>query len=501
MAPSAQDSEGAALGSITRGASLFLVGRVVSKGLTFGFNLLLTRALGVALYGVYAYAATLLSFAVILARAGTGQSLLRFVPANADDPTRQNAYVGLAYLTALAGSLIVGGALYLLAPRLSAVTLQSALFVDVLRIFALALPFNTLIKLTNAVFRALERLEYQVLIADLLHPLTKLAVVGVAILVGYSLLGVVAALALGAVLVSMVALTLLYTRTHLLRFQPNRSPPEYRAFYNYSLPLTLKDLGSILYTRVDILMVGFLLTGAAVGLYQVAVLVAGLLVLPLTAFNQLFPPVAARLYADDRTAELEAVYETVTRWTLALAIPPALVMGLYSGEVLAIFGPEFTAGASVLTLFAAAQLTNCAVGPSGFLLMMTDHQYLNLLNQWTLGLLNVVLNYVLILEFGLIGAALATAGVLTAINGLRLAEVWYTEGLHPYSAAFWKPLAAGVIAGFVMAGIGTLLSGYPLLVGGTVVGGLVFLALLLAFGIEERDREFFDETVADRFSE
>lgn len=502
MSPPADDDTQSALESITRGASLFLLGRIVAQGLTFGFNLLLTRALGAALYGIYAYAATLLSFAVILARAGTGQSLLRFVPANADNPSRQNAYVGLAYLTALVGSLIVGAALYLLAPRISAVTLESAVFVDVLRIFALVLPFNTLIKLTNAVFRALEALEYQVFVADLLQPLTNIAAVGAALLVGYSLLGVVGAIALGAVLVTIVSFTLLYTRTSLTpRFEPGRGSTDYGGFYNYSLPLTLKDLGSILYTRVDVLMVGVLLTGTAVGIYRVSVLVAGLLVLPLTAFNQLFPPVASRLYTRGQTTQLKSVYETVTRWTLALAIPPALVLGLYSAEVLAIFGSEFPAGATVLTLFAIGQLTNCAVGPSGFLLMMTDHQYLNLLNQWSLGVLNVVLNYVLILEFGFIGAALATVGVLVLINGLRLGEVWYTERLHPYSKAFWKPVVAGVGAGGVMAMVDGVFSGFSLLVVGATIGGIVFLTLLFTFGIEERDRVFYRETIHARLVE
>ena len=115
---------------------MFFIGRLLSKGLKFGLNVVLTRGLGASLYGIYAYATTLTSLAVVLARFGAGQSLLRFIPAYEDNPAYRDHLVGLAYLTALLGSVLIGSALYLLAPIISELTLDNPLFVDVLRIFA-----------------------------------------------------------------------------------------------------------------------------------------------------------------------------------------------------------------------------------------------------------------------------------------------------------------------------------------------------------------------------
>jgi len=496
---SSDEEKRSSLTDITRGASLFFIGRLLSKGLKFFLNVVLTRGLRSSLYGIYAYAATLTSLAVVLARFGAGKSLLRFIPAYEDDPPYRNNLVGLAYLTALLGSVLVGTALYLLAPIISGVTLDNPLLVDVLRILALVLPFNTVIKLTNAVFRGLKRLKYQVVLADVVHPVTQIGVVTIGLLLGYSLLGVVASLAVGAILVCLVAVTLLYARTPLRPDVTGRQTGTgIQEFYSYSVPLTLKDLGSVLYNRIDILMVGFFLAESTVGIYRIAVLVSGLLVLPLSAFNQLFPPVASQLYTEGEMSELQSVYETVTRWTLTVAILPALVAALYSPELLAVFGSEFSDGGLVLTLFAVGQLTNCAVGPSGYLLMMTDHQHLTMINQWLLGVINVVLNYVFILEFGLIGAALATAGILSFINVIRVFQVWYTEGLTPYSTAYWKPLAAGALSGTVMAALSEMFEGYVLLVMGALVGGMVFVATLFGLGIEQDDREFFVRVVGER---
>ncbi|MCF2164665.1 MULTISPECIES: flippase [Halobacterium] len=499
MVNSTANEEEEGLTSITRGASLFFIGRVSSNGLKFVLNLILTRGLGSSLYGIYAYATAIISILVILSRFGTGKSLLRYIPSYEGNLEQRNRVAGLAYITGFIGSTIVGGSLYLFAPQISAWTLDNSLFVTALRAFAVVLPFNAIIQLTNAVFRSLEALEYQVLVSDLIEPVVKLLLVGIALLVGYSLIGVIAAIAIGLVLVCGLSFSILYLRTSIrprLKFGSSRE--ELLDFYNYSIPLTLKDIGSVLYTRVDILMVGFLLAEADVGVYRIVVLVASMLTLPLAAFNQLFPPVASRLYSNDQVSELELVYATITRWILTVVLVPALVAIVYSSELLAVFGSDFRAGAIVLIVFTVGQLTNCAVGPSGFLLMMTDHQYLNLLNQWVLGILNVVLNYFLILEYGISGAAIATAITLTVINLLRVFEVWYTEGLTPYSRQFWKPLVAGGIGGIGIYIAKIFFSGFVLLIVGSTAGLICFAVALLAFGISPRDKTLLRKIVSEK---
>jgi O-antigen/teichoic acid export membrane protein len=139
---------------------------------------------------------------------------------------------------------------------------------------------------------------------------------------------------------------------------------------------------------------------------------------------------------------------------------------------------------------------NCGVGPSGFLLMMTDNQYVTLMNQLLSGFLNVVLNFVLILEFGFIGAAAATASVLAGVNVLRVIEIWYLEGLFPYNLAYYKPVAAGLLSAGLLYLIGFWLDGYYLLVGGGILGGAMFAAMILAFGIEQEDIEMFRSFVS-----
>lgn len=488
------ENSGQSLRVISQGASLHFAGKITSHGLKFVLNLLLTRGLGATLYGIYTYARTLIQFFMVFARLGTGKSILRFLPEYSDDLPRRDWTVRIAYLTALTASIIISAALYVLAPLINDFTLNTPELLIVLRILAIALPFNTLINLTGAIFRGSKRLELQIVVQNLTKPLVQIGVVGVAFVFGFSLVGVVAGLAIGTVLTFSVAISILYDRTDI-RPTGNVSSGSLREFYNFSLPLTFKDLGRKLYTRVDILMVGLFLPGSAVGIYQISVVMTSFLTLPLSGVNQLFPPVASDLHSNGNRKELEEIYQVLTRWTFTMVIPPALAVIVFSQEVLQIFGEGFVSGSSVLILFTVAQLTNSLVGPSGFLLMMTDHQYLNLANQWTLGISNVILNYVLILEFGFIGAAVATAGSLAMINVVRVIEVWHFEGMSPYSTKFWKPIFAGLLIIPVMVGLEALLSGYVLLVAGSASGLLVFIVLLVLFGFEDEDKEFYHETI------
>lgn len=484
--------------SVMDGASLNVVGNVVSKVLGFLFTLLLTRWLGVYLYGLFAFGQTVVGSILLFANFGSDLSVVRFLSANRDDPGFQRRVLGLSYLTTLVASTLVGVGVFVLAPTITRYTLDDPTFTPVLRAFTLVVPFVALSRISMNSFQGLEMPAYQTLV-KVLRPLSRLLFVGIAVLLGASILGVTVAVAAAGLALFVVSLALLVRRTGLSpRFAPSRD--ELVEYYDYSAPLTLSRAGSLLYNRVDIFMVGIFLASSDVAVYNVSMLLAGVIVMPLAGFNQLFPPVASRLYGDGDYETLESVYQVVTRWSITACLIIAAPLFLYRREVLAVFGEGFPAGAAVLVFFAVGQLVNAFSGPSNDLLTMTDHQYVVLVNHWGFGVLNVVLNYLFIQEFGMVGAALATASVLAMVNVTRLVEVRLLEGLFPYSAKLWKPLVAVAVAAAVMTAAGYFLSGIPLVVVGTGVGGVAYLAALYAFGIELKDRRLVDDYV-DWFGE
>lgn len=489
----------ASLRSVSRGASMHLVGKVVLDCLEFLLNVVLTRALGSRLYGVYAYGHTFVQIATVFTNLGTNNSLLKYVPQYEDDPRKQRLMVGLAYVTSFVASFVVAAVMYLSAPVVNQYTLGEPLFADVLRLFAAMLVFDTMRRVLNSTFRSLERLEYQVLVDQLARPAARLGAVGLALAVGLEFYGVMASLVAASLLALGLAAAIFLSRVEL---RPTLDPrtasrEEVVEYYNFSVPLMLKDAGSILRSRVDVLMVGYFLSSTAVGIYNVCLLVSGMIGLALSAFNQLFPPVASRLYANGDVRELNELFGIVTRWTVTIMLFLGAGAVVYRAELLALFGEEFATGAAalVLVVFVVGRVFSNGTGPSGYLLMVTGHQYVLLANQWVFGVANVVANYYFILEFGLVGAALATTIVNALNNVARLLEIWYLEGLFPYSSAYLKPVVAVGGAGAVMYGVGLYVSGPALLVAGGAAGLAVYLAGLYLLGIEAEDRAFLRDVL------
>jgi O-antigen/teichoic acid export membrane protein len=216
--------------------------------------------------------------------------------------------------------------------------------------------------------------------------------------------------------------------------------------------------------------------------------------LPLSGINQIFPARASQLFDRGLRDELDSLYKTVTRWAVTATLPIAAGLVVFRAPLLSLLGSEFVTAQLVLAVLLIRRLSDAGAGPCGYLLMMTDHEQLITINNVVLGLSNVVLNIVLIAEFGVIGAAIATAVSVTVFNFIKMVEVWWIEGHHPYSWKLLKPLFAGVVCTSLMifvreVPVPVILNvGLVRAVAGGVIGGIGFGGVIVLLGLEEADK-------------
>jgi len=478
--------------SVTYGASVSFGALSANRVLRFVLNLVLTQAFSVQSYGVYAFANRLTAVLTRFVPLGSQTTIVRFLPKYAGNPERQDRVLGLAYATTVASSVAFSAALFLFAPTISGLTLDRPLLVDAIKLFAILLPFNVLVTFVSEYFRTLQMVEYQTTIRYIAKPGVRLVGAGIALAVGASLLGVVGAMTAATAVLTAVILWAAMAKTSV-RPRSGATRTEMREYYNYSLPSALATVGGVLRSRIDVILVGALLTASDAGIYNIVLLLTAVLAIPLQAFNQILPPVASELYTQDDYAALGTVYTTITRYVFTLTVIGAVVLLVYRVELLGIFGSEYTRGGIVLAVFLGGRVIANACGATGWLLMMTDHQYLHMANNWVLAVTNVALSYIFIVEFGLIGAALGTGGAIAISNLLRLTELWYLEGLQPFDRSFLKPAVASLVAAGVMKSARPFLSGNRLIVTGSVLGVAAFGLVLFALGIEQEDYQLATE--------
>jgi O-antigen/teichoic acid export membrane protein len=210
--------------------------------------------------------------------------------------------------------------------------------------------------------------------------------------------------------------------------------------------------------------------------------------IPLQSFNQLLPPVASDLYASGRMDTLNAVYTAVTRLILTTVVPILAVILVYGPELLGLFGPSYTQGYVPLLVYLGGVFVGSTVGATGWLLILTDHQYARMVLDWLLAVLNLGLTYAFVVQFGLVGAALGTSLAISVQNGIQVLLLRRFEGLWPFDRTFLRPIGAGVSMLAVMWTIRLTVPGWLGVLLGGIAGPVVYVSVLWAIGPDPRDR-------------
>jgi O-antigen/teichoic acid export membrane protein len=225
-------------------------------------------------------------------------------------------------------------------------------------------------------------------------------------------------------------------------------------------------------------MLGYFRAPAEVGIYAISWRLSLIVSIPLAAFGNIFSPMAAEYVGRDDNHSLQSLLQTVNRWVLAVSLPLAVILALFTAEILSIFGKEFRGGTFVLQLLVLGQLVNAASGPCGNVLTMKGWTWLNLINSLILATFNCILNLMMIPTHGLLGAALATAFSLGLVNIMRCVEVRIFLRISPYRIHCLKPLlfvTAAIIPSFILMDHSSVIS--------LILFVTVYLLLIFAFDI------------------
>jgi len=470
---------------------MVFAGKIGGKLISTILQILLSRTLGSASYGLYTLGLSILKFGREIASLGLQGGIVRFGAAEHgrnETDSLKGTFISSIFVAVLSGT-IVGGIGYLCSTWIARVVFSKPDLAPVLSVLSASLPFFVTLYILSRAARALHEMRYDVGMSALIQPLLNLVFVSAAFLLGYELGGALYAF-LGSLVVSTGIGLYLLGRIFPALFSslsPKYAPGR---LLQYSIAVMGTSLAGLLLDQTDRIMLGILATSAEVGIYNAAALAATQIRFVLSSVNASFTPIISDLYHQDQYEELEHLYKTTTRWILGLSFPLCLVLIVFSIPVMRLFGPEFAAGNGALIILAFGFFIDGAVGAAGFMLQMSDHERIVMINNGVLALLNILLNLWLIAVLGPAGAALATSLSIALVNLAKLAEVWYLLGMHPYQLEQGKPFLAGLVAALVGWGIHTLLAPYWIgsWIVGIVVFGLVYLGSLLVLGLNETDR-------------
>ena len=475
--------------TIAREGGIAMAGFVFGQLFRFAYNLAAARLLGAEALGTYALVVAVMQVGETVAVGGLDAGLLRFVSQRAGEERRQ--IIASAIKRTLLAALLSGLLIALFSVQLASLLHGGGLLRMTLLSVAVALPLSVMTLMAGFAFQAHQRLMPKVVASQIIVPGTFL----LSMLAARYLWGREAALTVPFAVAPLVALLWIlpgFRRmtgiglNDLLRAGSNRE------LNRFALPLLAVSLFSILSHWIDVVMLGLLTDVGTVGLYQPAARTAGLLRSTLLAFAGIAAPMIAGYHGRREFDGIRATYGMVNRWIVTIVMVPFLMLALFPGEALSVFGKGFADGAVALVLLSVSSLLLAWFGLGNTVLAMCGGERLSMINQAVALVLQALLHWLLIPRFGLNGAALSTLVVMVLLTLARMIQLRSLLAIPFLSVKLWKPLAAGVAAGAIMLGIRYAALPMPplmLLAVAGVTGAVAFALLIRAFGLEPEELE------------
>ncbi len=462
---------------IAKNSLVQIVAGVLNKTLGVALVIYAARQLGTAGFGQYAFVLSMNAIFFILTDFGLGTLTTRDLARQPDQDARY--FSNIAILRFLL-SLLAGSGMVLTVVLLG----HPPLIVGLTLVAAFSLFFNSNVDTASAIIYAHQRMEITATVSVIVTTLRVTVSLG--------------ALAVGAGVMALIWIHTLAAAVHMVFLFGVLfyfSPPSWSldlAFWKKMLrqayPLALANLFSVIYFRVDTIMLASLQGQEAVGLYNAAYrLLEFTLILPAYYGGAIFPVISAS-YANN-TQRFMLIYRRSLKYMWMASLPLAVGTFMLAPKFIQVlYGPDYAASVPVLSILMWT-LVLIAVNSINAPYLITMGRQKTITVLVLIGMVcNVIFNALLIPRFGMLGAAWVTLGSEVLTIGLfmwalrkPLALRWRTIG------NFLRPAMAAAVMYGVLYFITSWDLGFQIMLGGVVY--CLLLWVLRAF--DEVDMEIF----------
>ena len=451
--------------NLARASSLLFGVELVNTAIGFFGTVYFARELGATLLGIFfLFEATLYTMATVV-DFGLRGAVEKRISAG-DDPSRM---FGAALVMKLLLIAVVSVAVLAIREPLAAY-IGTDLALELIGVVAA-------FELSMLVIHVLQG-ELRVAQTAVLHFLRSLTFVTVAVALlqyGYGVRALVYAL--------LVSYTVLLVGATLRVSTPLARPGRrhLRSLYDYAKFNGIWGLGGHVYNWMDVIVIGFFLSQAAVGAYELAWRLTTTAIMFSTVFARVLFPQLSAWQADgavDRVRDLVSDAMTVS---LLLIVPSVVGVAVIGREILGIvFGPEYAIAAAAFLVLMIEKLPQAVNLVFDKAIQAFDRpQYGAVATVVSLSM-NIGLNVLFVPRYGLVGAAAATllsVVVNTAILGYYLRRL--TTVRFPVRDVGWLVVAAFAMGVALVALVRTVPVDRPI----TLVAAVAFSAAVYGAGV------------------
>lgn len=429
-----------------RGSSLLLAGRLLSKGVNFGVQVMIVRYLSKTDYGAFALALSFVSLSQSIATFGLDRAITRFVPIYQEK--KEYAKLFGTIIMVFSTILSLGLAVALLFYGFQHLVTQSLLDGDqqartLLLLLIFLAPVQAIDDLLIGMFAVFASPRAIFIRKNVLAPGLRLIVVLLLIVFQYNVLflagGYLAGGAIGVAIYVVMLFRLLRSEGLLSHFDLGAIQIPWREVFAFTIPLLSSDLVYVVMNQVDAILLARFQGTADVAAFRAVQPVAIMNQLIMASFATLFTPLAARMFARDDRQGINDLYWQTAIWIAVFTFPIfVLTFSVAQPLTVLLFGTRYQESGIILMLLSCGYYFNAALGFNGLTLKVYGKlRYIVSLNV-AAAVANLVLNLILIPRYGAFGAAVGTGVTLIIHNILKQTGLRLGTGINLFDRRYFR---------------------------------------------------------------
>lgn len=397
-----------------------LISIITSSAAHFLLRIILGKELGSEGLGIYTLAFTIYLFGMQFAAFGIGSALTKYVAEFIDNQEKIKIFVSSGMISSIVTGTLMGVFFFLLAPFIANSFFHISELENLIKIVAFSYPFIAIQKAVLGTLNGFRKMNYYATLSILYN----------ATIVGLSLLfvlvfrmgvyGAVIGLVISTFFFGFLSPILIHNFINFDKSLRNKTALKVTTVFGFYV--VLSSSLSFLNTQIDTVLLGFFLRPSDVGVYAIAVLLAQIITLIPSAIQRVTAPVIAKDYANGEVKKIRLMIFTTMKKTFIFS----LILGVF----ILIFGYFFID--LILTKDYANSYIPLMILLVGYIIYAP---YISV--AFTFGgmgkvhipfrisvfitILNIIFNVLLIPQFGISGAAIASS--LSLIFGFILFSI------------------------------------------------------------------------------
>lgn len=425
------------MSEILRGSFYSFGAKIIITVLSVATSIFGAHYYGAEMVGLVALVASILSISRMFGLMGMSTSIVRLISEYREKYSAEYAIsvYRKIFLTVLCLSMITAVILLVGADFVANKVFSNALLAGLMPILMIVSIFNSVKEINLGFIRACKKISQLAIFDVVAKVISLLLLLGLTYFFYHRL-------NLACIFLSIPVCMAIITSIYVLKVlvQPNRTwrrlaepPPTSWALVKFSLPMLMTDSLIIAIANTDTFMLGIYRDLSEVGVYSTATSLSLLVGFVLSSVNMISAPKFAELYYAGKHNELKFVVQSTSKLMFWTALPILVVMVIAGKFLLGIFGEQFVSGYGALAILIIGHFSSATSGSIGCLLNMTGHQkaFRNII--FISLVMNVLLNYLLIPQYGIDGAAIASTCGIIFWNG---ASVLYIKKKFGFTIAY-----------------------------------------------------------------